>query len=52
MFEGTVVPAVVYDCKAWALHARIKVLEMKCSKTFTGVTWIDGEKDVETSVTF
>jgi len=45
MFEGIVVPSVLYGCEAWALNAwsrkRIKVLEIKCLRTITGVRWFD-----------
>jgi len=45
MFEGIVVPSVLYGCEAWALNAwsrkRIEVLEMKCLRTITGVRWFD-----------
>jgi len=51
MFEGIVVPSVLYGCEAWALNAwsrkRIEVLEMKCLRTITGVRWFDKSKEHE-----
>lgn len=45
MFEGIVVPTVLYGCESWALNAeerkRIEVMEMRCLRTICGVRWFD-----------
>ena len=45
MFEGIMVPTVMYGSECWALNAREKkkvdVIEMKCLRAISGVRWFD-----------
>ena len=50
MFEGIVVPTILYGCEAWAIdrvvRRRVDVLEMKCLRNICGVRWFDRVSNV------
>lgn len=45
MFEGILVPTILYGYKAWAIdenvHWRVDVLVMKCLRTICHVRWFE-----------
>ena len=51
VYEGAIVPTVLYGAEAWGMRSaerrKVNVLEMKCLRSFIGVSRIDRVKNQE-----